>query len=110
MKAAWVRARSGREGGGNLARAAVPGEASRGPAGAHPTHEAGGGPPGAAPRSPSGARRYATTGAGAPAARRVRRVASDASGGISLYITGVTRRASSVLDTSPPMITLASGE
>jgi len=31
-------------------------------------------------------------------------------GAISLYITGVTIRASSVLETSPPMITQASGE
>jgi hypothetical protein len=31
-------------------------------------------------------------------------------GGSSLYITGVTSRASSVELTSPPMITIASGE
>ncbi len=54
-------------------------------------------------------------GAGAPAAP-LHAVATSAfargatSGGSSLYITGVTSRASSVDEINPPMITIASGE
>ena len=55
---------------------------------------------------------YATAGAAVTisAARTLARRPSDSSGGISLYITGVTSRASSVELTSPPMMTAASGE
>jgi len=57
-------------------------------------------------------------GAGAPEGRRGRAAraaeggpaGAHTAGASTLYITGVTIRASSVLVTSPPMITHASGE
>lgn len=54
------------------------------------------------------ARPAAGSAATSPVASRLS--AASTMGGSSLYITGVTRRASSVELTSPPMITMASGE